>query len=138
MVEAGMGFWSSRAEGFVDNDLNCALDLKCVLRRSSRLWRHHLGMFACMGMESRGVSLVVHCLGSQEVDPDCVFLPNSVVRDRIGNWSPTGNGQVQRICCRSISHGDNCAVELLALVLGSTETPNDVCGTQSSAAGIVE
>ena len=52
MVEAGMGFWSSRAEGFVDNDLNCALDLKCDLRGSARMWCDHVGKCARVGMES--------------------------------------------------------------------------------------
>ena len=138
MVEAGMGFWSSRAEGFVDNDLNCVLDLKCALRGSVGMWCHHMGMRACMGMESGGLGLLFHRVGSQEVDPNCVFLPNGVVCDCIGNGSPVGNDQVQRISRRSLSDGDNCAFELHLLVVWSEETTHDVCGKTSSPSWHVE
>ena len=37
MVEAGMGFWSSRAEGFVD------IDLKCALKRDVDVSFHGVG-----------------------------------------------------------------------------------------------
>ena len=138
MVKAGMGFWSSRAEGFVDNDLNCALDLKRDLRGSARFWCDHVGKCARMGMESECERLLFYQMGSQEVDSNCVFLSNGVVCDCIGNGSATRFAEVQWICRRSLSDGNNCAAELHLLVAWSEEKTHDVCGEESSPPGNVE
>ena len=77
-------------------------------------------------------------MGSQEVDSNCVFLPNGVVCDCIGNGSPIGSAEVQRISRRSLSDGDNCAFELHLLATWSEETTHVVCGMKSSPPWHVE
>ena len=102
------------------------------------MWCHRVGKCACVGMESGSMGLLLHRVGSQEIDSNCVFLPNGVVCDCIGNGSPVGNDQVQRISRRSLSDGDNCAFELHLLVVWSEETTHDVCGKTSSPPWHVE
>ena len=68
MVEAGMGFWSSRAEGFLD------IDLKCVLQGG-------------VGVSSRGE-------GFLDIDLNCVLQGDVGAPHWNCCWKPFGHDQM--------------------------------------------